>query len=60
MFFKETQISNHLLTVQKESNFDKRIFVVNGQNLAFIREDCLINLLNEVKKAPMVYTLKQC
>jgi len=43
-------------SVQNESNFDKKIFVVVVRNLALMREDCPVNLLNEVRKAPMAYT----
>jgi len=38
-----------------ESNFNKKIFVFDVRNLASIREDCPVDLLKEVKMAPMAY-----
>jgi len=40
--------------IQNDSNFNK-IFVVNVEYNALIREDCPVNLLSGVNKETMVY-----
>ena len=47
---------NFLFTGRNESNFNKNIFVADVRNLALIREECPVNLLNKVKNASVVYT----
>jgi len=51
----------YLFTGQNESNFDKKIFVVDVRNPALIREDYPVNLLNEVKRGPNgIHILERC